>query len=302
MINPSIDSVIPHKPLTPQRKAELEATLRFSNSMLKEYSEKTNIKRVRLLSDIAKGKRTFGDVTISPDDASVILRTKEVEMEILSGHSKLISNVAKKWTGHDEAVFSAEDVYSEAMSTALMAVAHYTKEVRFTTFLVRCIQNRLSRFFGTSKGISRDGLDLKRKYEKLSSVEGSTFDSVVREMGISKKQVDVLKSSLSKTFNVTELSGDPGQDEREFNPPDLTEMPSEDVESLKKVLKSMPFSPLERVVIDAVMSSPTGQLGLSKSCGRIVNPQTNKPFTRAALSWAWNKAKKRIGEALSDAA
>jgi hypothetical protein len=64
------------------------------------------------------------------------------------------------------------------------------------------------------------------------------------------------------------------------------------------VVRSLSLSQIERLAVNAVMSSPLGALGLAKGCKELINPVTNRLYTRAAVSAAWLRAKKKIGDAI----
>lgn len=287
-----VQSVLPYQPLSEERKSELEAILRSSNSLLKEYHEKIGgMRRAELLAEIIRGRRLFKGVVVSEKDANHILRTKKVEMEVLCGFSRMIDKVAKKWAISCE--MSSEDVSSESIAAALLAVVHYNKETKFSTFLVSCVRNHLSRVFNESSGVSYDSLKLKWEYDVLKRREGATFDEVVGEMKITERQAENLRFALVSVKNEASL----GEDEV-FQPADKTEMPSDEAESVRKIIGSLKLSRLERAMLDAVMHSPLGKLELSKTRKNLVNPDLNKPYSRAALSAAWLTVKKKISDAL----
>jgi DNA-directed RNA polymerase specialized sigma subunit len=293
--NATVESFIPYRPLSDSRKSELETLLRESNAILKSYNEKIpDMTRTELLASIAKGRRKFGEVIVAQKDATLMLRTKEVEMEVLCGYSRMINKVVNKWVLGSDTILSMEDLSSEAVAAGLSAVAHYLRDdIKFSTFLVKCVQNQLVRACDTATGISYDSLKLRRTYEKLRTREGATFDSIVKEMNITERQVKALQSTL---LSVTTESSMP--EDETFQPTDETNMPSEDAAVVRDVIRSLSLSRLEKIVVNVVMNSRTGELGLSKSCKGVINPDTNKPYSRAALSWAWRSAKKKIGDAI----
>lgn len=307
-MNDPVFSVIPYRPLSERRKVELEAILRESNSLLRDYAKLIpKIRRTKILAGLARGVVVFAGVSIPPEHADLILRTKKVEMEVLGGYSRLIKKILGRWPRENNAI-SEEDLASEAIAASLVAVAHFTKEnIRFGTFLGKCLSYHLSRVFDKSTGASSNAMKLRRRYERLRNREGATFDEIVHEMKISDRQVRMLQASLAWTFRHSDMKCDTTsehspKDLEAVDPADLTPMPSEESETLRSKLKLMDLSNLEKIVLEAVMSSPNGTLGFAKHCKNAINPSTGRPYTRAALSWAWKNLKRKIGESFPEAA
>jgi hypothetical protein len=300
---------IPYRPLENKTKRDLEKTIRESNSLLEQHHEKmksakgiSRHNRTSFLADIQKSYIPGRDLEISgiiipAEDASAILKTKESEWDMLCAYSRLIEKLALRWCDNlSDGSLSREDLESEAVGAAIDALSHYTKEERFSTYLHHCVNRHLSRVFNKTNGMSDlpdRAIKLKRKYKKLICKEGSTFDSVVEEMGISMKEVGILRASLCIARNITSL-GDEGQ---ELCPTEKTDTENLDP-SILAIVEKVELSSFERAVLEGFLVSG-GKTSASKN---LINPETQKPYSRMACSYAWKRVREKIEKVYGRAA
>jgi RNase P subunit RPR2 len=300
---------IPYRPLEDKTKRDLEKTIRESNSLLERHHERmksaqgiSRHNRTSFLADIQKsyvpGKDLeIGGIIISSEDASSILKTKESEWDMLCAYSRLIEKLAFRW-GENlyDGSLSREDLESEAVGAAIDALAHYTKEERFSTYLHHCVNRHLSKVFNKTNGMSDlpgRAIKLRREYKKLICKEGATFDSVVEEMELSAKEVGVLRASLCIARNATSL-GDEGQDLcPTVNPENANLDPC-----ILAIVEKVELSSFERAVLSGFLVSG-GKTSVSKS---LINPETQKPYSRMACSYAWKRVREKIEKVYGKAA
>lgn len=310
-MNLNTDFYIPYRPLKDKTKRDLEKTIRESNSLLEHHHQKmksaqgiSRHNKTFFLADVQKfyvpGRDLeIGGITIPSEDASVILRTKELEWDMLCAYSRLIEKLTFRWVENlSDGSLSREDLESEAVGAAINALAHYTKEERFSTYLHHCVNRHLSKVFNKTNGMSdlpNRAIKLRREYKKLICKEGATFDSVVEEMGISMKEVGVLRASLCIARNVTSL-GDSGLDN---DGQDLCPTVSPETVNLDpSILAMVELSSFERAVLDGFLVSG-GKTSASKS---LINPETQKPYSRMACSYAWKRVREKIEKVYGRAA
>ena len=313
------DFYIPYRPIEDKTKRDLEKTIRESNSLLERHHEKmksaqgiSRHNRTFFLAEIKKSYVPGRDLEISgiiipAEDASAILKTKELEWDMLCGYSRLIERLALRWSEYlSDGSLSREDIKSEAVGAAIDALAHYTKEVRFSTYLHHCVNRHLSKVFNKTNGmsdLSDEAIKLKRKYKKLICNEGATFDSVVEKMGISMKEVGILRASLCVARNITSLAGRQADtrsrrnDERSSSA--ITPTVKPDTMSLDpSILEKVELSSFERAVLDGFLVSG-GKTSASKN---LINPETQKPYSRMACSYAWKRVREKIEKVYGRAA
>jgi DNA-directed RNA polymerase specialized sigma subunit len=297
-------SSIPYLPVSENRKSELERIIREANLLVQEHSLKAGVGCDSLRTRIASGEEFL---QIPEYDAEKILLAKDVEWEILCAYSNLTNKIVNKWVAKSVDVsLSEEDLMSEAHASAIKAIRGFTQDgVMFSTFLHVCINNRLSELCmrsGSVSKIPRSVAKLKMQYGTLASEEGATFDEVVRKMGISEKQVKELVFTLRGVVDDSHWD----RDDCAMRLVDDSDQASDDLESearnrIASVLKQLDLSELERAVLDGFMSS-SDKMGLSSVSKKLINPNTKKPYSRMAFSYAWNRVKEKIEKAFSDAA
>jgi DNA-directed RNA polymerase specialized sigma subunit len=308
------DTIVPYVPVSEERKLQLEIILREGNVLLKKYHEEMKIllniakhNRTSFLNSIAKNyipgeDLDFEGIIIPHEDAEKIVLVKKIEGEVICAYANLINKLAQRWKKQESDIsLSVEDLKSEAYHAALAAIAHFTKEVRFSTFLHHCIQRHMSRLCRTSNGLSSfsDGaVKLKSEYARLSKEEGATFDSITQKMNISEKEIRILQICLSSIQNMTSLEK---EDKSKIVIIDDCKEPEKENKILD-IIKKIEFSELEKAVLDGVISSPNTKLGLGCVSKKLINPNTNKPYSRMAFSLAWKRIKKKINDAYKNVA
>jgi hypothetical protein len=296
---------IPHLNLDKNDKNKIKNLLVSSNLVLKKHHEKVDqtkkkISRQGFFSEILKKYSSSLDfvevrgIKISKEDAEVILKIKKVEWRILQGYSRLLEKLSRKWSKNSDPCLSLDDIRSEAVNSAIKSIVHYSKlDVELCTFLYLCVDRHLARFCNKTNGMSHltlNSIDLKRRHDELSLEEGSNFDSIVKKMNISEKEVSTLCSVLNKVQNVSSLSK---EDQKEICAIDSFSVPEFDLKMMEVVSK-IKLSELEKAVLQGFLDSSNSRLGLSSCSKGIINPDTNKPYSRMAFSLAWKRIKKKI--------
>lgn len=303
------DTIVPYVPVSEERKLELESILREGNLLLKKYHEEMKSalgiakhNRTSFLNSICKSYVYGNDliisrITIPHSDAEKIILVKKIEGELICAYANLINKIAQRWSKEDfDLSLSSEDLKSEAYQAALDAVAHFTEDVRFSTFLHHCIQRHMSRTTRGCSGLSNisDGtVKLKSQYSQLSSQEGATFESIIDKMKIEEKEIKHLQSALCTVQNMSSLDK---EDKSTISVEDDYEEPEMENDILS-VIENIEFTDLEKAVIEGVLNSPSTKLGIGSFSKQLINPETKKPYSRMAFSLAWKRIKKKISDA-----
>lgn len=308
------NSSIPHVSISEDRKAYLEKILREGNLLLKQYHDKMKLhlgiskhNRTSFLNDIAKNyfqneEVKVHGIVIPSVDAHKIILVKKSEEEVICAYSNLINKIANRWFANTNDVsLSIDDLRAEAYQAALDAVSHFTKEVKFSTYLHHCVRRRLGRVCKKTNGLSdlsAETVKLKTQYSVLAMEEGATFDKVVQKMSITDKEVATLQSVLTKVQNMTSL--DKEDKAKMIIVDNVVEPESEN--NILAIINNLEFSDLEKAVIEGVLNSPNTKLGIGSVSKDLINPETNKPYSRMAFSLAWKRIKKKIADAYGEAA
>lgn len=289
---------VPYLPASEDRKTELEKSIREANLLVRHYAQKEGVDcdciRERILSESIK---------VDPQDAEKIRVAKDMEWEVLCAFANLIAKIANKWASKTcDLSLSAEDLANEALARSVKAIRHFTQDsIKLSTFLSVCINRRLSELCMKSGSVTRIPRSLavtKFQYMALASEEGATFDSVVQKMGLSEKRVAEL------LFALKGVACEP-DDECGMRVVDGFEDGGEYLDKEKpgimSVLGSLDLSELERSVLEGFLRSE-GKMGLSEVSKKLINPNTKKPYSRMAFSFAWVRVKEKIAKAYADAA
>jgi DNA-directed RNA polymerase specialized sigma24 family protein len=290
-------SPVPYMPASEDRKTELEDAIRQANLIVQDQAKKTGMDR-----DSVRGLIVSGDIDLNPEDADKVRAAKDFEWEILCAFSNLVVKIANRWASktHDLSL-SSEDLANEAFAAAVKAVRGFTQDgIKISTFLHVCVTRRLSELCvksGPVSRIPRSVAKMKMQYMALASEEGATFDSIVQKMSLSEKRVGELIFALKGV--VGEANEDGGMrvvDESTSMP----ENPASEKTTIMSVLGNLDLSELEKAVLEGFLLSE-GKMGLSEVSKKLINPNTKKPYSRMAFSFAWARVKEKIAKAYADA-
>lgn len=306
---------VPFVELSDEDKIKIELELCGCNSVLAKHhdSYKSNNGLVRhKKSDFFKlvmdryrpgqGVQLNG-MSIPADDVVKIARIKEMQWEMICAFSRLIKKLAGRWARKTtDRCLGLEDLESEAMEAAVHASLYFNGEKRFSTFLHHCVSRRLSKVCNRTtglSGLSRKAVRLKQEYNRLKNEEGATFDSVVHKMGLNEKEVRQLRSSLCILNTESDVV-----DEGEFVVIDNSAGISDYIgdSSITELASKLDLTDLEKAVLEGFMNSSTSRLGIGSLSKGLINPKTNKPYSRMSFTFAWKRIKKKIADAYGRAA
>lgn len=302
--------MIPYEKLSEDRKKHLDNVMRVGNLILKKYHQefKNNLSipkynRIKFLNLIFKeceGKIkdvNVEGVFIPKEDIEKIINIKNVEWKILCAYSASIQKLSNKHRPSDSSM-SQDDILSEAIRSAIVAIYHFTKEdVKFITFLQHCVNRHLTYKIGSFSRLSKRAYNLIFKYEKMKNKFNGpyNFENIVEGMDLSDKEVKILKNALSKTNSFSDLK----IDESIFIDKNNEEHQNEDKAQVEEIISKLKLNDLEKAVLDGFLQSKYNSktsLGLGTFAKNIINSSTGKPYSRASLSLAWNRIKNKISD------
>lgn len=326
--------------MSKERNAFIQSKLSESNKILENYYSKVSgctKTGLRLVGDKKFNKMTLvnkiveenkkqpnssvfvANITIEKEDVEKIVFAKSLEGEVISSFSRMFYKIASKWTRiNNDVCLSVEDLESEAIQAALVAMYGYTDtDYAISTYLYKCVSNKIRNVCNSTNQLSNLGsnaISIKRKYEEAKAkFEGNkNFDEIVQSLDLTEKEMKILKSTFSKVLNCSDLSG-----EDKVNPLDYTSIGKKfsgicgeveyscvsngnnftirNIESNDKSisLNLEEFTELEKIVLEGFMTS-NNNLGIGSLAKKLVNPKTGKPYSRMAITYAWRRVKDKI--------
>lgn len=231
-----------------------------------------------------------GSACISAPDAEIMMRIKDIEVELLGHFSRMISMVVAQVSMSRGRV--AEDFNSEAYEAFFHAMLNYDGSVRFSTYLHNCLRRKILHACSEDSTVRIPSNARKlsmRVIEKMNT--GQTFDEATD--GLKEGAMRIVLASFKSVQTATDL---------EVNESEMAKVEDKDsFEWVDATLKGVDLTLLERVALRGFMDSPTGVMGLSSALKGLINPNTGKEYSRAAISAAWAKARKKIRAALEAA-
>jgi len=288
--------MVPYKPIEKSRLLELEASVAAANKTMSEYRAVSSAGSVRdffceFVRRYNEGSEVslFG-VVVPADRAAMIIVTKEVESEIIAGFSPMIQKLVRRFAlnmGVDP-----EDFFGEAFKSFLDALVNYDGSARFSTFLHRCLARHLQRvsMAGGGTKVPYEIQRLTMRVVDRMSRDRVSFDEAVDSEGVTPKRLKKVVAAMSKVCTVSAL------DIKDSEIKGRPERPS--YTGVRGAIESANLGRLEKAVVEAFMASPTGEMGLSRGCAGMINPDTGRPYSRAAISSAWKQARKKLGPLL----
>ena len=148
-----------------------------------------------------------------------------------------------------------DDLFGEAYKSILISVPYYTdSNISFTTYFFRCIKNQINSYFN-------------RKYNKIKLLNQT------------QSQIAIFgnyKFCFDKKINNLELIVKNKEQQKIY---------------FEKINLEN-FSELEKAVYEGILDGKNKKINLYAK--NLINPKTNKPYTRSAISSAWKRVRGKI--------
>lgn len=236
----------------------------------------------------------FAGVSIPTEEARKMMRAKDLEDEILASFSPMISGLV----GKISAKFGSDpdDLLGEAFRGFFRALVYYTGGSTFSTFLHICVERHLRRscVCGAHIRVPDEIRRITMRVVDRMGHGGETFDEAMESEGVPRKKVPCVVAAMSRVATATDL------DVRESDMATCRDgIPATRV---MKAVESAGLGKLERAVLQSFMDAPATRMGLSEGCKDLINPDTGRPYSRAAISSAWREARKKLARVLGDVA
>lgn len=233
---------LPYVVANDEEKAELEATMREGNSVLKKWHLKAKRKQGERYSrmkfrkavfdkldpslTVAKRVVLFGWLAIPKKDIQKILDVRAIEYRVITAFSRMVGGQALVWSRRDhDSTLQFNDLYDEGVAALIWAIYHYTrKDVRFSTYAHHTIRRRMYRKCSRTSSKStlpHQAVTLYTEYDKARQKFNRpvSFDEIVATMDITSKQRDVLMAMMTNVVQQSALEmptsltdGDPTND------------------------------------------------------------------------------------------
>lgn len=258
----------------------------------------------------------IANVVINKQDAQIIANSKEYESEILLGFMNMFSKIAIKWSSFTSDVcLSKEDLEGEAIQAAMLAIYNYTDtETSISTYLYRCVTNKIRNIFNKVNPLSDFGsnaIEIRKKFEEAKNKmhQSYTYDEIIQSLNFTNKEIQILQSMSATVSGQYDSEKEKSSNDytslgRKFsgidgsiayscssNGSSFTIHSEENENSVE--IDMAEFSELEKVVLEGFMNSKNN-LGISHFAKNLINPKTNKPYSRMAITYAWRRVKDKI--------
>jgi hypothetical protein len=332
--------------MSEERKKEVQNSLSKSNVLLERYHSyiakrhgrlgfKTlsneNFTKIDLLLKIVEASKThpnqdfaIENTIILAKDVREIAASKLLEEEIISSISPMLSKITKKYSEFSDVCLDREDLYCEAVRSALTAIYTYQGDKRLSTYLYTCVSNEIRNLCNKTSPFSKVGknaMKIKRRFEDAKNDLGefATFDEIVNYAKLSSKETLILQRlsvTIAGQSSIDKEDGNSALDYsflgKKFMGMDGTiSFSCSNANSDSFVIRSDRFeeeSPpaidlnelteLERIVLQGFMESSTKNLGINSLAKKLINPKTGKPYSRMAITFAWRRVKEKISKTL----
>lgn len=296
MTDRSFCDVVPPSDMGDSRLREVESLLARCSGVLGGYLEDSGLgSRPKFFMELMRKHRPgsgclVGSAEVSAEDASQMMMVKEAEGELLGHFSKMTQQVvARRARAHGK---DGDALHADAYEAFFTAMLNYDGSVRFSTYLQTCLSHNINRACMKDSFV-RVPAEVRRLSMRVVGRmgEGATFDEAVE--GLDEDAVRGVVASMRRVQTATDL---------EVNESEMAVVEDrESVEWVGRALEGVNFTRLERAALQGFMDAPCGVMGLSSALKGLINPDTGKEYSRAAISAAWAQARKKIRRALEAA-
>lgn len=285
----------------------------------------TKINLLSLLLNYEKNKDfEYNGIKIPAEDIKKIILSKSLEYDILCNFSamlaKIISNCKKNTT---DVCLDKEDLESEAIKLAISAIYTYDNSTSLSTYIflivsrgIRAICKKTTPF----SELGRGALKIKHQYESVKNQLGpnATFDSIVEKAKFTTKQIKIIQSLfvsasgqsvfsdpknnslMDYTFLGKKFSGLDGRVSYSCSSNGFGFTIKNNIEKDSDIILNLEadLSDLEKTVLKGFLESSTKSLGINSLTKDFINPKTNKPYSRMAVTYAWRRVKEKLSKNL----
>lgn len=246
---------------------------------------------------------------------------RTVEEAVLSGYAALCRKHARMWSREgDPNGITLQDYLQEAYAILLASMYAFTRDdIDFSTFFWWVLKNRMSNVTNQQRflRLKNDDLKLVVKYEKTRSTANNSvsFDEIVKLMELDAQTASHLSTLLTRIYTENQISlngnnEDSGEDDmggtgdytacraglRHDNETRVVDAKL----TVHTAIESAGLTDFEKLVVRAFLEDDS--LGWqTRLAERLVNPNTNKPYSRMWITMAKEKAMEKLRNYLTAA-
>lgn len=292
--------LVPPSDVQPERLVEMERALSEAGRCVRMHLPSSGARSAaELFSWLTRSYRRgsaieAGATTVSAEDAAKVAAVKDMEAELLSAFSRAVENCVLRCCRRYGR--RPDELDGAAYECFLNAMVNYDGSSRFSTFLFICLNRGLARFcVGQNElGVPVEVSKLVSRVTAAMSEGGCTFDDAVARLGVDRGTASKVCAAMRTVRNATDLNIDESGM--------ASVRPREEALWVSEAVKRAKLGTLERAALDAFLQSPKGVQGLSEGCRYLLNPDTGRPYSRAAVSSAFRRAKDKVARVLGEAA
>jgi len=329
---------VAYVPLSTDQKRFCKQALLRCNSLLKKWEEfyperERNVFRRKVMNgEFNPGGYIPEDRSTELDADMLTIRSprkvrhqeldgRTVEEAIVSGFSALCRKHARKWSREgDPNGITFQDYLQEAYTIILGAMYSFTRDdIDLSTFFWWVLHNRMINVTNQQSflRLKNDDLKLVVSYEKTkkSINQSVTFDEIVKLMELDDEKVRHLSTLLNRIYTENQISlngnDDAGGDDDMGGTGDYTacraglkhqnETGVVDARlTVHRAIDKAGLNDFEKQVIQAFLDDDS--LGWQiRLANKLVNPNTNKPYSRMWITMAKEKAMEKLRNYLTSA-
>lgn len=268
------------------------------NAVLRAKAEMYGFEGVRALRQeyyrLSKHKRGRNMMLFDEETRVVLANLTGMEYAILSGFINMANQLASSfYLSHkiDRPHLDEDDYVQEATWAIFDAIYCYDGSTQLTTYLYSSIKRRLAGFVRSEEihaGIGRPTKLLRTKVRRVMRDKMCSFEvaiAVLRETeNISEEMEDKVRSAC---YNVKYVDRD-----KDVRVAKHVEPVSEEVELLLEAVRLADFNDLQREMVEYFLK--TGERMDCELVHNRINPNTDEPYTRQAVSQQWQKACEKL--------
>lgn len=280
--------------LSADERAMLAQRIADGNAVLRSKAEMYGFEGVRSLRQeyyrLSNHKRGRNMMMFDEETRSVLSNLTGVEYTLLSGFVNMANQLASSfYLSHktDRPHLDECDYIQEATWAIFDAMYCYDGSTQLTTYLYSSIKRRLAGFVRSEEihaGIGRPTKLLRTKVRRVMRDKMCSFEvaiAILRETeDISEEMEDKVRSAC---YNVKCVDRD-----NDVRVAKQIEPVSEEIELLLEAVRLADFNDLQREMVEYFLK--TGERMDSELVHNRINPNTNEPYTRQAVSQQWQKA------------
>lgn len=300
-------TILEYVPMSNEEKAIFFRKLASLNAITAKYMQqiKDGISynfsmetfRTQFLGADPNSNFTCINVIIPKEDLVKMQSVKNYEHRALQSIANLITSLAYKASQIKSTQLEFEDYYNEAVMAAINAVYSYTDpNIQFTTFVQTSIRNKIMNINNANRFTSPVNQHTRKHFkiynEKKAKNPSLSFEEIVKEMNLNKREIVSLKSMFTSFTAASQFSDDDNQNDKLLTEK-IDDRKNTLLEEYDRILSETEMTDWERKVLDAFLHGKDHGWATEVAESNI-NPETGLPYSRRAPRLALDRVIERI--------